>query len=100
MKKKDIDEFAPEQDSLIPYSQFMAKYCGDAESVQNIPALECEVDLVGTKEPCKVTIDISPSLQGNIQKINQYTDHNLCFNHNRYSVFNCHHRRGRYEHEY
>ena len=58
MKKKDIDEFVPEQDSLIPYSQFMAKYCG---KMGEIPAFECEFDLVGTEEPCKVTIDISPS---------------------------------------
>ena len=64
MKKDDIDEFVPEEDSLIPYSQFMAKYCGDIKVVENIPALECEIDLVGAKEPCKVAIDISPSPQG------------------------------------
>ena len=64
MKKDDIDEFVPEQDSLIPYCQFLAKYCGTIEVIRNIPALECEVDLVGTNEPCKVTIDISPSTQG------------------------------------
>ena len=65
MKKDDIDEFVPEEESLIPYSQFKAKYSGDIKIIEKIPALECEVDLVGTKEPCKVAIDINPSLQGN-----------------------------------
>ena len=64
VKKDDIDEFVPEEDSLIPYSQFMAKYCGDVELDQTIPAFECEVEFVGTKEPCKVAIDVSPTVRG------------------------------------
>ena len=68
MKKDDIDEFVPDENSLIPYSQFMAKYSGNVTVTDTVPALECEVDLVGTKEPCKVAIDISPSPQGRQKK--------------------------------
>ena len=42
----------------------MAKYCGDVELDQTIPAFECEVEFIGTKEPCKVAIDVSPTVRG------------------------------------
>ena len=58
--KKAVDKFTPGKTSWIPYSQFKAILSGNI--TDTIPALECEVDLIGAKEPYnKFTIDIRPS---------------------------------------
>ena len=61
MEKKIVDSFTPGKTSWIPYSQFKAILLS-RETTDNIPALECEVDLIGVKEPHnRFTVDIRPS---------------------------------------
>ena len=60
MEKKTIDSFAPGRTSWIPYSQFKAIM--SRKTMDDIPALECEVDLIGAKKPHnRFTVDIRPS---------------------------------------
>ena len=60
MEKKVVDSFTPGKTSWIPHSQFKAIL--SRKTMDDIPALECEVDLIGAKEPHnKFTVDIRPS---------------------------------------
>lgn len=53
-----MDTYLPSETSWIPYSQFRARFHGDAT---NVSELQCDVDVIGAKHPHnQFAIDISP----------------------------------------
>ena len=63
IKKIDIDDYAPGRPLWIPHSHFKAKLpAGDLITATDNPDFECEVKMVGAKQPYnKFNIDISTS---------------------------------------
>ena len=63
VKKIDIDDYAPGRTSWIPHSYFKAKLLmGESTSNIDTSDFECNISMIGAKEPYnKFNIDISPS---------------------------------------